>query len=111
MKSAERKAAVAAYKERKVAAGVYALTCAATGQRWVGRAADLAKIENRIRFALAHDAGLRPALRAAVKQYGAEGIDFRVLEAVETDDLPYERDQFLRDRQQHWREELGAEAI
>lgn len=111
MQGAERKAAIAAYKERKVAIGIYALACAATGQRWIGRAPDLAKIENRIRFSLAHDAALRPSLKAALKEHGPDAIDFEVLESVETDKLPYERDRFLKDRQEHWREKLGAEAI
>jgi hypothetical protein len=111
MRGTERKAAIAAYKERKVAAGIYALACAATGQRWVGRAPDLAKIENRIRFTLAHDAALRPSLKAAVGRHGADAIGFEVLESVGEDDLPYARDRFLKDRQEHWREKLGAEAI
>jgi len=41
MKRELRKAAVAAYRERKAKAGIYAVVCHATGQRWIGRAADL----------------------------------------------------------------------
>jgi len=41
MKREQRKAAVAAYRERKAKAGIYAVVCHATGQRWIGRAADL----------------------------------------------------------------------
>lgn len=33
MKTIDRKAAVAAYKKRKAPAGIYTLTCAATGKR------------------------------------------------------------------------------
>lgn len=37
MTGEDRKAAIAAYKERKVIGGVYAVRCAATGEVWVGR--------------------------------------------------------------------------
>lgn len=111
MSKADKKAAVAAYKERKVEAGIYALYCAATGQRWVGRAPDLSTIENRLRFTLTADASLRASLKAAVRQHGAEAIAFEVLERVWTEDLPYEREKFLRDRLDYWREKLGAETI
>jgi hypothetical protein len=47
-----RRAAVAAYKERKPRMGIYAVRCAVTGQCWVGRAMDLAKIQNRLWFTL-----------------------------------------------------------
>lgn len=109
MERAGRKAAIAAYKERKIEAGVYALRCAATGGSWIGRAADLSTIENRLRFALTHDANLRPSLKTAVKEHGAGAIAFEVLERIDTEELPYEREQFLRDRQDHWREKLAAE--
>jgi len=107
----ERKAAVAAYKERKVAAGIYALRCAATGEIWVGRAPDLSTIENRLRFALANDASLRASLKAAVRAHGADAIAFEILERVDTDDLPYAREKFLKDRLDVWREKLGAEPV
>ena len=111
MSKSERKSAIAAYKERKVETGIYALRCAPTSQTWVGRAPDLSTIENRLRFALAHDANLRASLKTAVKRHGAGAIAFEVLERIDTEELPYEREQFLRDRLDHWREKLGAEAF
>ena len=47
-----RKAAVAAYKERKAEPGIYAVRCMASGQAWVGGAPDLATIWNRVSFTL-----------------------------------------------------------
>jgi len=111
MQGAERKAAITAYKERKTVAGVYALRCPAAGGIWVGRAADVATIENRLRFTLAHDAALRPSLKAAVRDHGADAVAFEVLERFGEDDIPYARDTFLRERQDHWRAQLGAEPI
>jgi hypothetical protein len=38
MTETTRKAAVAAYKERKIAAGIYAIRCVASDQVWIGSA-------------------------------------------------------------------------
>ena len=35
--STDRKAAIAAYKERKTIAGVFVVRCAASGEAWVGQ--------------------------------------------------------------------------
>ncbi len=64
-----------------------------------------------MRFSLAHGAGLRASLKAALRQHGAGAIAFEVLERFGEDDIPYAREKFLRERQEHWREKLGAEAI
>ncbi|MET4040164.1 hypothetical protein ABIC03_001849 [Bradyrhizobium sp. RT6a] len=44
----DRKAAIAAHKERKTVAGVYVVRCAASGEAWVGQAPNLDTIQNRI---------------------------------------------------------------
>jgi hypothetical protein len=41
MSGNSRKAAIAGYKERKVAAGIYVISCVALDRQWVGQAADL----------------------------------------------------------------------
>ena len=48
MRGEQRKAAIAAYKERKVVAGIYAVRCSATGQCWAGAAPDLSTVETRL---------------------------------------------------------------
>ena len=48
----DRKAATAAYKERKSVCGIYALRCAPSGEVWVGYAGDMEKIRNRLDFIL-----------------------------------------------------------
>ena len=48
MRHEDRKVAVAAYRERKVVAGIYLVRCLATGERWVGQAPDLSTIQNQI---------------------------------------------------------------
>lgn len=111
MDKARRRAAVAAWRERKVVSGIYALRCAPGGLCWVGCAPDLSAITNRLDFALAHGAGLATSLREAVRTHGAGAIGFEVLERFDEDELAYERNRFLRDRQKHWVATLGAEPI
>jgi hypothetical protein len=50
--TSDRKAAIAAYKERKTFAGVFAIRCKASPQAWVGQTPNLEKIQNRIWFTL-----------------------------------------------------------
>ena len=111
MKTGSRKAAVTAYRERKVTAGIYAVRCAATGQRWVGRAPDLSTIQNRLWFTLRHGNNPLCTLQAAWREHGADSLSFDVLEALDEEADPYFREQALKDRQAHWRRELNAETI
>ena len=111
MKTEDRKAAVAAYKERKAVPGVFAVRCPATGAVWVGHAADLATIRNRIWFTLDHGSHRTLSLQAAWNAHGTDGLSFEELERIEPDQPAYARDRALKDRTAAWREELGAAAI
>jgi len=111
MKRDDRKAAVAAYKERKAEPGVYAVRCKATGASWVGAAPDLSTIWNRVSFALRQGVGSPASLQAAWREHGADSFGFEILENVDPDDLAYSRDRVLRERRDHWCEALKAEAI
>lgn len=106
-----RKAAIAAYKERKSVAGVYALRCAPTGEVWVGATLNLDKIWNRIVFSLSGGADPHRALQLAWTKHGAASFGFEALERLEEEDLPYVRDALLKDRLAHWRDKLGARAM
>jgi hypothetical protein len=111
MTQEDRKAALARYRERKVAAGIYAVRCTASGERWVGRAPDLSTIRNRIWFTLRHGSHAQPALQAAWNVHGAEALDFEIVEALkppEPDESAYLRDRQLKARLEHWRQTLGA---
>ncbi|MGE0422799.1 MAG: GIY-YIG nuclease family protein [Reyranellaceae bacterium] len=111
MKHEDRKAAIAAYKERKVAAGVFVVRCAATGQRWAGCAPDLATIWNRLSFSLRQGGERHPSLQTAWRDHGADSFSFDIVERVDAEELTYGRDQVLRDRRDRWCESLRAEAI
>ena len=46
--TSDRKAAIAAYRERKTFAGIFLIRCKASPQTWVGQTSNLEKIQNRI---------------------------------------------------------------
>jgi hypothetical protein len=111
MKGKDRKAAVAAYKERKVVAGVYAVHCLPTGQRWIGRTPDLSTVQNRLWFTLRQGANPHRSLQAAWSKHGAESFVFEEVERLEDEPLGYVRDRILKDRLSYWCTTLDAEAI
>ena len=107
-----RKAAVAAFKERKSEPGIYALTCRPTGERWVGRASDLATIRNRLSIALRLASTPHRSLQAAAREHGETAFDFEVVERIdEADASPALVWAILKRRLDHWRDSLGATAI
>ncbi|WP_158812449.1 GIY-YIG nuclease family protein [Methylocapsa sp. S129] len=111
MKNADRKAAVASYKERKTAAGIYVVRCAASGQQWVGRAPDLATMWNRLSFTLRQSANTHRTLQAAWRAHGAEAFTFEEIERIDDEALAYVRERILKERLAYWCATLGAEAI
>ncbi|MFG1421643.1 GIY-YIG nuclease family protein [Roseixanthobacter liquoris] len=108
MKSETRKAAVAAYRERKRVAGIYAVRCASTGECWLGRAPDLSTIENRIWFSLRQGGGSNRTLQAAWQAHGSAAFTFHEIERLDPEDNAYVRDALLKERLDHWRATLGA---
>ena len=109
MKGQDRKAAVTAYKERRVVAGIYAVRCVATGQRWVGRASDLGTVQNRIWFGLRLGSDPHPSLQAAWRANGADSFVFEEVERLDDEAPDYVRELALRDRLAHWRAAFKAE--
>ncbi|HEX7855603.1 MAG TPA: GIY-YIG nuclease family protein [Sphingobium sp.] len=104
-----RKAAIQAYRERKVEPGIYAIRCSATGAYWVGRAPDLSTIRNRLWFTLNHGSHRHASLQAAWNEHGAETFTFEAVEALPDEEMTsYLRDGLLKERLAHWMEELGA---
>lgn len=106
-----RKAAIAAYKERKSKAGIYAIRCQASGQCWVGRSLDLDKIQNRLWFTLRQNGNPHRSLQLAWQQHGADSFTLDILEMLDEEELDYIRDAKLKERLEHWSRMLGAEAV
>jgi hypothetical protein len=111
VKSADRRAAVAAYKERKVVGGVYAVRCASTGQCWVGRTQGFGAMQNRLWFTLRHGGNPHRALQAAWRACGAEAFMFEEVERFDDEALADLGDRGLKDRVAHWCQTLRAEPI
>lgn len=111
MKSEDRKAAVAAYKKRKSAAGIYAVRCAVSGQAWIGQTLNLETIQNRIWFSLRAGGHSNRELQSAWTVHGAEAFAFEPLEQLKDEELPYVRDTILRERVIHWRSTLNGSAL
>jgi len=107
----DRKAAIAAYKDRKVAAGIYAVRCTPTGEQWVGWASDLSTIRNRLWFALRLGNHAQRAMQAAWNAHGADAFDLVELERFEDDEPAYVRQSKAKDRLAFWRNQLDAGAV
>ncbi|WP_323041419.1 GIY-YIG nuclease family protein [Gemmobacter sp.] len=102
-----RKAALAAWKDRKSDAGIYAVTCG--DQAWVGATPTLGAIRNRLRFTLGQGGAPNAQMQAAWAAMGEQAFGFEVLERIE-EDSPLIRADRLKDRAAHWRKLRGAAA-
>lgn len=111
MHAADRKAATAAWKERKALAGIYRIDCNASGGCWVGSAPDLATIQNRHWFALRMGSHSHKALQAAWRAHGDDTFAFAVVEAFDDPDHAPATHQALKARVQHWADQLGAAVL
>ncbi|MGC2083546.1 MAG: GIY-YIG nuclease family protein [Bradyrhizobium sp.] len=111
MNREERKAAIAAYKERKTAGGIYAVLCRPLNQRWIGRSADLDKIRNKLWFTLQQGTSPHPSLQAAWNTHGPETFALEMIERIEDEELRFVRDRIFAERLAHWCAVHGAEAI
>jgi hypothetical protein len=111
MNSERRKAAIAAYKERKAAGGIYAVFCRPLNQRWIGRTADLDKIQNRLWFTLRQGGSLNAGLQAAWNTHGPDTFALEVVEKIDDEALDFVRERLFAERLVHWCDVHRAEAI
>ena len=111
MKSEDKKAAIAAYKERKTVAGIFVLRCGGSEQVWVGRTPNLDTIQNRIWFALRMGSHTNRDLQSAWTTYGGDAFSFEAVERLKDEELTYVRDTLLKERAAHWRSTLNASVL
>ncbi len=109
--TSDRKAAIAAYKERKAVAGIFAIRCKASPQIWVGQTPNLEKIQNRIWFTLGQGSHTCRSLQGAWTTHGPDSLTFEECERLDEEGTPYIRDALLKERAVHWRAQLKAEAV
>jgi hypothetical protein len=111
MTANDRKAAIDAYKRRKIVGGVYAVTCVPTGAKWIGAANDLHGAKNRIWFSLNYGGTPWPDLEAAWRQHGAARFTYEEIDLLEDGLSPFEREMALKERLADWKTRLGASTI
>ncbi len=111
MKSEDKKAAIAAYKERKIAAGIYVVRCGDSGQAWVGATPNLDTIQNRIWFSLRMGSHTNRDLQQAWAAHGSGAFSFEAVEQLKEEELAYVRDALLKERAAHWRSTLNGSAV
>lgn len=104
----QRKTAVAAYKEREPAFGVYAVICNATGEAWVGTSRHVDTRKNGLWFALRLGTSPHASLQAAWKEHGESEFRFEELDRLRPDFSELLRMDELKSRQALWLARLQA---
>jgi len=107
----DKKAAIAAYKERKPAFGVFAVICSATGAAWVGCSRHVDTQQNGLWFTLRQGGCRHASLQAAWREHGEREFRFEELDRLREDYPDLGRMDELKKRQALWRDRLRAEAI
>lgn len=109
MDKSDRRQLVRDYKEKKVAAGIYALRCAAAGAVWVGVSHNIDAQANSIQFVLRMGSHPNREIQAALRAHGGEAFVYEPLERIDEPDLtPLGLADLLKRRERHWIEALGA---
>ncbi|KEZ20099.1 hypothetical protein CP98_01304 [Sphingobium yanoikuyae] len=111
MQESERKAAIDAYRERKVACGIYAIRCVPSQQLWVGSAPNLATIQNRLWFTLRLGQEQRATLQQAWTTHGEAAFEFDILEQWDAAEIGHARNRALKAGLNRWADTLGASPI
>jgi hypothetical protein len=106
-----RKAATAAYKERKPAWGVYAVICTATGETWVGSSRHVDTEWNGLLLQLKLGTSVHTSLQMAWKQHGDAEFRFEELERLREDFPEFARMDELKKRQALWGSRLQASSL
>jgi hypothetical protein len=107
----DRKAAIAAYKDRKPAYGVFAVICGATGEAWVGHSRHVDTQRNGLWFALKLGSSPHRTLQAAWNEHGADAFRFEELDRLREDFPALSRIDELKQRQALWQARLQANAL
>ena len=112
MNRERRRDLVKDYKERKVARGIFAVRCRASGEVWLGVGRSLDNMHNGIWFALRLGTHPAKSLQAAWYAHGEKSFVYEIVEEVDAKDMtPYMLQSLLKERLQHWQAAWNAEAI
>lgn len=103
-----RKEAIKEYKARKVARGIFAVRCTATGEFWIGASPNLGSVQNRLWFQSRHEQLRNAAMQAAWNEYGEQSFQCEVVETFAEDVPAITLNDLSKKRKQYWLEQLGA---
>ena len=111
MQSNSRRSAIAAYKRRPAAFGVYAVICNATGETWVGISRHVDTQQNGLWFALRQGSSSQASLQAAWRLHGEPEFRFEELDRLRDDFPEFGRPDELKKRCALWRARLRAHPL
>jgi len=99
------------FKARKPSRGVFAVRCTASGEAWVSASHNLAASRTGLWFCLRNGMHHNQELQAAWNRHGGETFEFEVVETFEEDVPQLLLQDLVRDRQKHWKKQLGASLV
>ena len=111
MDKVQRKAAIAEYKKREAAIGIFAVRCAASGDVWVGSTLNLDTVKNRIWFGLRMGGSPNAEMQRAWTMHGGESFSYEVLERLDPEEPAFVRDSLMKERSAHWLATLKASSM
>jgi hypothetical protein len=107
----QKKEAIRQYKERKAAAGIYAVRCPATSRVWVGASRNLDATRNGLWFSLRAGAHRDTTLQREWTARGESAFTYEPLETLPDDTPALAVTDRLKERKQHWISTLSAEGL
>ena len=108
MDAKDRKAAIAAYREIKTPAGVFAVRCTVDGQFWVMESRHLDTHQTSLWFSLRMGSYPDRTLQAAWKTHGEVAFRFEVLQTLADDISPSMVRTELKTLSRIWKYRLAA---
>lgn len=106
-----RKSAVADYRERAPAWGVFAVICNATGEAWVGAGPNVDRQQNGLWFTLKLGSSPFASLQAAWREHGEDAFRYEELDRLRPDFPALGIKDELKRRKALWQDRLRATAI
>jgi hypothetical protein len=108
IEKAARKEAAREFKERKPSPGIYALSCATTGRRWVDSSPNLDAAHNSQFFQLRQSLHRNKELQSEWNTQGEASFTFEILETLPEDTPPLNLRDLLNERKRAWTERPQA---
>lgn len=103
-----RKAAIRAFKERKVAKGIFAVRCTATGCVWVGASPNLDAWRNSLWFTLRQGTHPNKELQREWNAQGEAAFEYAVAETLAEDVSSLALNDLLKEKKGFWKQKLAA---